>query len=128
MMRIRIAPAAERDVEAILAWSHQEFGEQVRLRYEELLVQAILDLAEDPERAGSAARLELAPGARTYHLRSSRDHVGPPTGRVRTPRHFIVYRVGTDGCLEIGRVLHESMDLSRHLPPGYQADSSEPGA
>lgn len=48
-----ILPAAQRDIESILAWSQEQFGVEARLRYEALLVQAILDVAEDPQRSGS---------------------------------------------------------------------------
>jgi toxin ParE1/3/4 len=40
-----IAPAAEHDIESILIWTHEHFGEQARLRYEALLVQAIVNVA-----------------------------------------------------------------------------------
>ena len=126
MARFRISPAAEQDIEAILAWTHGQFGELVRLRYEELLVQAILDLAADPGRHGTLERPELAKGAMTYHLRHSRDHMSRTIGRLRNPRHFLLCRVAGDGTLEIGRVLHGSMDLTRHLPPDYHSSGSEP--
>jgi toxin ParE1/3/4 len=125
MSRFRLSPEAEQDIEAILAWTHGQFGEQVRLRYEELLVQAILDLAGDPGRSGTLDRPELAKGAKTYHLRHSRDHVNRAAGRIRKPRHFLLYRVAHDACLEIGRVLHDSMDLARHLPADYQSADPE---
>ena len=54
----------------------------------------------------------------TYHLLYSRDRVPKATGRVGKPRHFLLFRIATDGCLEIGRVLHDSMDLKRHVPDG----------
>lgn len=122
MPRYRLSPLAEQDLEAVLGWSQERFGERGRLRYEALLVRAILDIAEDPERPGCHPRPELAPGAMTYHLLYSRDHVPRATGRVRKPRHFLLFRFARDGALEIGRVLHDSMDLARHLPEDYQAD------
>ncbi len=125
MPQIRLSPRAEQDIEALLAWTHEQFGETNRLRYEALLVQAILDLALDANRAGSLKRPELAKGAYTYHLRHSRDHVSRSVGRIRKPRHLLLYRLSTDGCLEIGRVLHDSMDLIQHLPPDYQDSSQE---
>ena len=125
MVRYHLSASAVQDIEAILAWTHGRFGEQVRLRYEELLVQAILDVADDPRRPGSVERPELARGAYTYHLRHSRDHVSRSIGRIRKPRHFLLFRTTSDSCLEIGRVLHDSMDLARHLPPDYP--SSAPG-
>jgi toxin ParE1/3/4 len=119
MARYAISAAAERDIHGILAWTHEHFGLQGRLRYEALLVGAILDVADDPQRPGSQIRPEIHPAARTYHLRHSRDRVEPAGDRVRNPRHFLLYRVRDDGRVEIGRVLHERMDLAQHLPKDY---------
>lgn len=120
MPKYRLSSLAEQDLEAILAWSHELFGEQGRLRYEALLVQAILDVASTPRRPGCRPRPELAAGALTCHLLNSRDHVPKAKGRVRKPRHFLLARLAADGALEIGRVLHDSMDLERHLPDEYR--------
>ena len=114
-----ISPAAHRDIHSILAWTHERFGLQGRLRYEALLVRAILDVADDPCRTGSQARPEILAAARTYHLWHSRDRVEPASDRVRRPRHFLLYRTCEDGRVEIGRVLHDRMDLARHLPEEY---------
>lgn len=125
MARFRLSPAAEHDLETILAWTHEQFGERARLRYEALLVQAIIDVAADSERAGCQARPELAQCAFTYHLTFSRDHVNTG-GRVRRPRHFLLCRTASDGTIEVGRVLHDSMDLARHLPAEYRGSDQEP--
>ncbi len=124
MARFVLSPAAEQDILSILAWTHQQFGENARLRYEALLGQAILDVAEDPERIGVIRREEIREGAFTYHLWHSRLRVDTSVGRVRKPRHFLLFRVA-DGVVEIGRVLHDSMDLDRHLPEGYRERNSE---
>jgi toxin ParE1/3/4 len=118
---------AERDITSILAWTHEHFGEQARLRYEALLVQAIVDVAEDPERPGSALRHEISRVACTYHLWHSRNHVDVAIGRVRRPRHLLIFRFTDENQIEIGRVLHDSMDLSSHLPVEYRASSDNPG-
>ena len=89
----RFSPRAETDIAAILEWTHENFGEKARVRYEALLVRAIRDVAEAPERAGSRARPEIAGEARTYHLRHSRDRVERSVGRVKRPRHFLLYRI-----------------------------------
>jgi toxin ParE1/3/4 len=121
MFRVVLAPAAEDDIVKILAWSHEHFGEQPRLRYEALLTQAIVDIAENPERAGSMSREELAVGARTYHLWHSRQRTDKSVGVVSKPRHFLLFRLNTEGGIEIARVLHDSMDLASNLPDGYLA-------
>ncbi|AMV31531.1 Plasmid stabilization system protein [Pirellula sp. SH-Sr6A] len=119
MPLVVLAPAAEEDIVRILAWSHEHFGEQARLRYEALLTQAIVDIAEDPERVGSVPREELATGARTYHSWHSRQRIAKSVGTVGTPRHFLLLRITAEGQIEIGRVLHDSMDLASNLPEVY---------
>jgi toxin ParE1/3/4 len=119
MPLVVLAPAAEEDIVRILAWSHEHFGEQARLRYEALLTQAIVDIAEDPDRVGSVPREELAAGARTYHLWHSRQQIAKSIGTVGTPRHFLLLRITAEGQVEIGRVLHDSMDLASNLPEVY---------
>lgn len=114
-----VSPAAERDIESILAWTHERFGASARLRYEAILIRAILDVADDADRAGSQNRPEIAAAARTYHLYHSRNRVEAATGRVRHPRHLLLYRTCDDSRIEIGRVLHDSMDLSQHVPEEY---------
>lgn len=116
MARFVLAPAAAADIEAILAWTHEQFGETARLKYEALLVQAMIEVSQRPNRTGCTPRDEIAPGAFTYHLWHSRNRVSRTRGRVRRPRHFLVFRRRQDGTVEIGRVLHDSMDLSTHGP------------
>jgi toxin ParE1/3/4 len=116
MAHYRLSPQAQQDIEAILEWTHKEFGEKIRRRYQALLTRAIMDVAENPERAGSRARPEIGVAARTYHLRHSRDHVKKSDGTIHRPRHILVYRVVDDGQVDIARVLHDGMELKRHLP------------
>ena len=49
-------------------------------------------------------------------------------GKVTHPRHFLLYRALTGGPVEIGRALHDGMDLKRHLPDEYGAGPDKPGA
>jgi toxin ParE1/3/4 len=115
-----VSPLAELDVEAVLEWTKDRFGEDVRLRYKALLTRAILDVANNPELPGSHRRREIDSSARTYHVLHSRNHVDPQLRRIRRPRHFLLYRTRADGSVEIGRVLHEAVDLPQHLPAEYR--------
>ena len=45
MLRYRLSDAAQIDVIAILARTHEQFGEAARLRYESLIVTAFRDVA-----------------------------------------------------------------------------------
>jgi toxin ParE1/3/4 len=121
MRRYRLGGLAQRDLLEILTHSQAAFGMEGRKRYQALITLAIRDVAEDPERIGSRRRDELAPDARTYHLLHSRDRIAPEIGRVARPRHFLVYRPIEAGRIEIGRILHERMELAHHLPDTYRA-------
>ena len=114
MLRYRLSAAAQGDFVSILAWSHGQFGEAARLRYESLIVAALRDVASEPDRPGSLARPELGAGVRSWHLRLSRHHVEPGVEVVRRPRHFLVYRA-EPVVVVVGRVLHDAMELARHL-------------
>jgi len=116
MFRYRLSEAAQGDVLDILAWTDEQFGEAARSRYESLTVAALRDLARQPARPCSLARPELGAGVRSWHLRLSREHVKPGAGIVRRPRHFLVYRMEPD-LIVVGRVLHDAMELARHLDP-----------
>ncbi len=114
MFRVRLSEAAQGDIVDALTWTHERFGELARLRYESLIVAALRDVASAPERPGSLARPELGARVRSWHLRLSRAHVEPSVNVVRRPRHFLVYRF-EPGLVEVGRVLHDAMELARHM-------------
>ena len=109
---IKVTAPAERDLREILLWSETEFGDSAADRYEALIAQAFTDLVENPFRPGAKERQELLPGIYTYHLVFSRERVS--ADRVKSPRHFLVYRVIVNH-IEILRVLHDSRDLVRHI-------------
>jgi toxin ParE1/3/4 len=113
-----LSPAARQDIRDLLLWSLDRFGADSAERYRKLLIQALRDLEADPMRTGSRTYPELHKDARIYFLASSRTSVGGQ--RVKAPRHFILYRIRPGG-LEVGRILHDSRDLSRHLPAEYRA-------
>lgn len=121
MGRYRLSAAAQSDVASILAWSHEQFGESARKRYQALLSAAFRDVTAQPKGIGATTRPELGVGIVVWHLRLSRDHVPSTVGTVRRPRHFLVYR-HADAVVEIMRVLHDSMELSRHLNDEPQVD------
>jgi len=116
MARYRLSAAAQADLIDILAWTHAHFGEAARKRYEVLVIAALRDIAAQPDRVGSIERPELGAGIRSWHLRLSRERARTETGIVRRPRHFLIYRAEND-LVVIGRVLHDAMELARHLDP-----------
>lgn len=119
MKTYRLSQAARSDIIDILAWTHATFGGNSRKRYEKLLATALRDIAQNPSRAGTSLRPEIADEVRTYHLRHSRERARSENGLVKNPRHLLLYRVLNDDLVGVGRVLHDSMEIERHLPDDF---------
>jgi toxin ParE1/3/4 len=117
MASIRFTAAAETDIVDILAWSEQRFGPAARRRYGWLIETALRDIAIEPLRPETAARPELGDGVRAWHLRICRERARTTDGVVQRPRHIVVYRLERLGVVAVARVLHDAMELGRHLPP-----------
>jgi toxin ParE1/3/4 len=119
MATFRLGTAAIADVASILAWTEDHFGEIIRLRYERHFIIGLRDVASDPERLGSLARPELGLAVRSYHLRHSRERARGHDAFIRKPRHLLLYRTLIPGVIGVGRVLHDAMEIERHLPENY---------
>ncbi len=65
-MEVTIAPRARSDIATILAWTEESFGTQTVHRYGMLIANAIEQVAENPEIAGSIRRPEIAKHCLTY--------------------------------------------------------------
>ena len=116
MRRHTLTTAARSDIVAALKRSVESFGIPGRRRYEALIKAAIRDVATDPMRPGSRDRPELGAGVRSFHLTHSRERARSGDGIVRTPRHALFYHCPDERTVEILRLLHDAMDLHRHLP------------
>jgi toxin ParE1/3/4 len=103
--KVRLGHQAEQDYVEILRWTTQTFGEAQARVYAETLTLAIETLLSGPEVPGSRARDDITPGVRTLHVA----RLG------RKGRHLVVFRVSTAQAIDVLRLLHDSMDLSRHV-------------
>ncbi|MFZ9407942.1 MAG: type II toxin-antitoxin system RelE/ParE family toxin [Burkholderiaceae bacterium] len=104
--KVRLAEHAEVDFLDISAWTRQHFGERQAENYAETLSRAIEALLEGPEIPGAKVRDEIGPGIRTLHVARAG----------RSGRHFVVFRISGNDTIDVLRLLHDSMDLARHIP------------
>ncbi|HXY57829.1 MAG TPA: type II toxin-antitoxin system RelE/ParE family toxin [Methylocystis sp.] len=104
--RIRLSAEAERDFEQILETTLENFGASRLEIYRVTLIEALAALEAGPNVPGSKARDEIAPHLRTLHV----------ARKGRRGRHLILYRAAPENFIEVSRILHEVMDLARHLP------------
>lgn len=120
MAGYRLTYFAQSGVASILTWSHEQFGAEARVRYEALIVAAIRDAAASrSDVGGHTARPEMGAGVFSWHLSHSRDR--SPGGVVNRPRHFLTFRYDGE-TLVTGSVLHDAMDLQRHVDPRWTWD------
>ena len=103
----RVSRAAQRELLRIFSDSVTRFGEDASLRHEELVIRAIQDLVENPQRIGARPV-----GARIhYHLGHSRNRVAGE--RVRDPRHLLVAKI-VSARLVVLAVVHDAMVEGLH--------------
>ena len=125
MADLRFTAIAKADIADVLDVSFDNFGPLSRRRYEALIATALDDLELDPAPFGSTQRPDLGPGIRTYHLRYSQKRGRTADGVVRTPRHLLVYKEPRPGLVLVLRLLHDSMELERHIPPESQSEAPD---
>jgi toxin ParE1/3/4 len=104
--RVRLAEQAELDLLGITLWTVENFGAQQAQAYAQTLSLAIEALHDGPEILGATVRDALGLGVRTLHV----------ARQGRKGRHFVVFRAVPEQTIEVLRLLHDSMDLPRHLP------------
>ena len=106
---VRLTAAAEADFGEILRWTVSQFGERQARIYAATISAALNDLAADPEIVGAKKRDDILKGLFTLHVARKR----------RKGRHFIMFRLqhaADCDVIEVLRLLHDAMDLPRHLP------------
>jgi len=113
MARYRLSAPARSDIATILARSEELHGEAARVRYRACLSAAMRRVVENPLGRSTVDRHDVFPGARSFHIRHSRDE--SREAPVAGPAHVIFYRVAEAGIVEIMRVLHDRMDPRWHL-------------
>ncbi len=112
---VRLTAAAEADFRDILRWTVEQLGETQARVYAETLSAALEALAAGPTVIGVKARDDIAKGLFALHV----------ARQGRKGRHFVMFRIGHDQgreAIEVLRLLHDAMDLPRHLPPSGTPD------
>ncbi len=107
--RVRLSATALEDYQEILQWTADQFGPDQARTYAETLSTALEDLCAGPGTLGVKARSEIGAGLYTLHV----------ARKGRKGRHFVMFQTGHvqgGDVIDILRILHDSMDLERHLP------------
>jgi len=103
---IRVTRSAQQDVVAIRAWMHRRFGARQARTYVHTLALALQALGDEgPDLPGASPRDDLGAGVRVLHVARHGRH----------GRHFVVFRAGGKHRIDVLRILHDSMDMARHV-------------
>ena len=104
--RARLSAAAERDFASIIEWTNERFGARQARLYRDALEEGIRTLGNGPDVPRAKPRDDIIAGVWSLHIATNR----------RRGRHLLLYRVTGTNTIEIARILHDSMDIARHLP------------
>ncbi|OBJ10855.1 type II toxin-antitoxin system RelE/ParE family toxin [Mycobacterium sp. 1465703.0] len=92
-----LSPAAQADLEQVWEYTHAHWGFDQAEQYLRELQSAIERAAANP-RIGRACD-EIRPGYR----------------KLAAGSHMLFYRVKAEGVVDVVRILHQRMDVDRHL-------------
>lgn len=105
---VRLADQAELDFLDIATWTAENFGSRQADEYSETVMLAIEALTDGPEILGAKVREDIGPGICTLHV----------ARQGRKGRHFVIFRKAEERTIDVLRLLHDSMDLARHISDG----------
>lgn len=106
MWTVRLTVTAQRDYDEILTWTLENFGTSQVNVYNETLLLALEDLTAGPDLLGVKHHGEIGADIFTLHV----------ARKGRKGRHFLMLRVRQNQkILEVLRILHDRMDLVRHI-------------
>lgn len=110
MWHIDFSELALKDIDACLSWTRDKFGSVQMRRYQVLIKSSIKEIRKDPNGPLIRRHPEIHPDARIIHL----SRIGQPAS------HYLLFRFVNDETIEIGRLLHDRMELLEQLPDEYR--------
>lgn len=102
---VRLSAAAEADYRQILRWTVENFGSAQAQSYADTLSSALKALSAGPSIIGVKERPEVGNNIGTLHVARNG----------RKGRHLVMFRIQGNEVIDVLRLLHDSMDLERHL-------------
>lgn len=96
-MRVRLSAAARRDLTGIWTYSAKRWDEAQADRYVRLFADSFEGLARGSLKGRSA------------------DDIRTGYFKLAVGSHLVFYRMGAAGVIEVVRILHQRMDIERHL-------------
>jgi toxin ParE1/3/4 len=113
---VELSDEAAADIRGIVRWTRRRFGPDQAVEYGRTLKAALIELRVGPNLLGIRDCSEAGHGYRMLHV----------ARQGRRGRHFILFRVRlSERRIAVARILHDTMDLARHISP--DGDEQEEG-
>lgn len=104
---VRLSASAQADFDNIVAWTADQFGVRQARTYARTLSLALQYLSGGPQQLGIRAWPKIGVDMLTLHVARAG----------RRGRHVLLLRhQPASSVIDVLRVLHDGMDLPRHLP------------
>ena len=103
---LRFSRVCVHDIQRVLLYTLEQFGPRKHEQYKGLVREAVADIRHDPRRPPARAHPEIGAHVFTFHI----------ARRGKRARHYFLYRVANESVVEVGRFLHDAMELRRHVP------------
>ena len=103
--KVRLSESAQRDFDEIFLWTVEHFGIDQARAYRGVILDALQALREGPDIPGARLHPGLPRAFKTLHVARAR----------KRGRHFIVFDASTKRRIDVLRILHDAMDLPRHV-------------
>ncbi|TAN47380.1 MAG: type II toxin-antitoxin system RelE/ParE family toxin, partial [Rhodospirillales bacterium] len=105
---VRLSDAAKADLQNIINWTADHFGDRQAETYSEIVYDALEALEDGPDVVGVRVHDDLPKGILTLHAARSG----------KKARHVILFRAEpprSGKIIQVLRIPHDSMDLFRHV-------------
>lgn len=112
---VLLTDAAKADLRGIVGWTAEHFGDGQAKAYSGMISSAFRALKAGPNSIGVRGRDDLGDGM----------FILPIARSGKRGRHLIVFRTAPDRnakTLQILRILHDAMDLLRHVSPDDETE------
>lgn len=111
--RLRQSKEADKDLDNIWNYTAKVYGIEQAESYSSIIKQALRDIEQNPLRPTSRAEPDLGQDVRSYRIALSKGRSG---STVKSPRHVVIYTLQFKDEIFVMRILHDAMDVVRHLP------------
>ena len=104
---VLLTEAAKADLRSTINWTADQFGNEQAKIYAQIIYEAFSALTEGPNAVGVKTCIEVSD--KVYMLHTARSG--------KKARHLIMFQIETqtEHTIQIIRILHDSMDISRHI-------------